>query len=243
MRVSSLVVLLLVVGGILYLVFMPPAWFTERKRSLMGYGAAETPTDAIDKFIKAVKKRDLETAATFCTGDYAAHLKRGAAAAAEIGPVIDGIDAYMRNKGLATDKAVLYLTWLDPFPTHIKMGAAPNQKDNVAVGFVVEENIYPGNEFVKFTEVRGVDPQMYRRVLMPSNLFHPKGFEMVKDEAGWKLKFPLPAEQVQTLDHYLNNYKSYHTGLTVFRRDVTNDRFPSKQDFETELITTLDKAK
>jgi hypothetical protein len=243
MRVSSLVLLLLLVGAVLYFVFMPPAWFTEQKRSLMGYGAAETPTDAIDKFLKAVKKRDLEAAATFCTGDYAAHLKRGAAAAAEMGAVIDGIDQYMRNKGLATDKAVLYLTWLDPFPTHIKMGAAPNEKDNVAVGFVDEENVFPGNQIITINEVRTVDPRMYRRVLMPANLFNRKGFELVKEDKGWKLRFPLPPDQVQTLDHYLNNYKSYHTGLTVFRRDVTNDRFPSKQDFERELISALDKAK
>jgi hypothetical protein len=243
MRVSSLVVLLLVVGGILYFVFMPPAWFTERKRSLMGYGAAETPTEAIDRFLKAVKKRDLDTAATFCTGDYAAHLKRGAAAAAEMGAVIDGIDTYMRNKGLATDKAVLYLTLLDPFPTHIKMGAAPKEKDNLAIGFCVEDQIFPNNQFLTVRDLGSVDARMYGRVLAPINLTSPKGFEMVKEDSGWKLRFPLPATQVQTLDHYLNNYKSYHTGLTVFRRDVTNDRFPSKQDFETELITTLDKAK
>ena len=46
-----------------------------------------------------------------------------------MGPVLDGIYTYMKNKGLATDKSVTYLHFLDPFPTNLSMGAALKEID------------------------------------------------------------------------------------------------------------------
>jgi hypothetical protein len=247
MRVSSLVLLIALVLAGLYVFVIRPPWVMNLFRQATGYGPAATATEAVDKFMKAVHKRDLETASHFCTGDYAEHLKRGSAAAAELCPLIDGISEYMKNKGLATDKSITYLHFLDPFPTNFKMGAAPKEKDAAALGFFLFENIWPGQQVVTandmFNELKSVDPRMYNRVLMPINLTDPRGVEIVKDGDAWKMKFPLPAVQVQALDHFLANYKSYVTGLTVFRRDVTNDRFPGKSDFERELLSVLQKAK
>jgi hypothetical protein len=246
MRVSSLVLLVAVVVATLYFLVLTPQWATDLYLKGTGYGPAATPTDAVDKFMKCVKGRDLKTAATFCTGDYAEHLKRGAAAAKELGTVIDGISEYMKNKGLATDKSITFLHFLDPFPTNIKMGSAPKEKDAAsALAYFQMENIWPGQQIASDVvgELKSVDRGMYSRVLMPVNFLDPRGVDMVKEGDAWKLKFPLPAIQVQALDYFLNNYKSYVTGLTVFRRDVTNDRFPGKSDFEQELMSVLHKAK
>src|SRR5438034_2554374 len=109
MRVSSLVALVAVVLTTLYFIFLTPDWANNLYLNATGYGPAGTPTEAVDKFLKCVKNRDLKTAAIFCTGDYAEHLKRGATATKELGPIIDSISEYMKNKGLATDKCVTYL--------------------------------------------------------------------------------------------------------------------------------------
>jgi hypothetical protein len=243
MRVTSLMLLAIVAVGAFYVFYLRPKWVVDVQNKVTGYGPAESPTDAVDKFLKCVKNRDLKTAAEFCTGDYAELLKRGATATKEMGPVIDGIAEYMKNKGLATDKAITYLHFLDPFPTNIKTRGMPKEKGEIAIAFCEMENIWPGQQPVDLASLAGnVDPKMFNRVFMSLNLLNPNGFEVVKEGGSWKLKLPVTGNQ-QFVDHYLNNYKGYHTGLTVFRRDVTNDRFPSKQDFEAELVKVLEKAK
>ena len=250
MRVSSLVILALIVLAALYFIFLTPPWAKDLYLKARGYGPAETATDALDKFLKAVKNRDMDTASRFVTAEYAAQLKRGATATAEMGPILDGIYTYMKNKGLATDKSVTYLHFLDPFPTNLSMGAAPKEIDATkARGFIKLEDIWPDNSRAAFApgtqpaELAQMDPRMFSRVLMPQAILDPRGIELVKEGSEWKLNLALAQGQVQYIDHYLNNYKSYHTRLSTFRRDVTNDRFDSKQKFESELVTAMQEAK
>ncbi|GEM_PF-4693668 len=249
MRVTSLLALAAVILGALYFIFLTPQWAIDLYRQGTGFGPASTAAEAQDKFLKCVKKRDLKTAAIFCTGDYADHLKRGAAAAADISPIIDGISEYMKNKGLDTDKSIILMHFLDPFPTNVKTRSAPKERDaNTALVFFQDENIRKGDQFYTAADFQrdlaSVDGRMFNKVLVPINLFDPRGVEAVKEGDSWKLKFAAPPPlQVQFLDHYLANHKSYATGLTVFRRDVTNDRYPGKSDFEHELVSVLNKAK
>src|SRR5262245_277642 len=249
MRVSSLCILAIIVLGAVYFIFLTPQWAIDLYLQGTGYGPASTATEAQDKFLKCVKNRDLKTAALFCTGEYANHLKRGAVTAPDMGPVIDGISAYMKNKGLDTDKSIILLHYLDPFPTNVKMRSAPKERDAAsALLFFEEENILKRDQPTSAADVQrdlsSVDARMFTRVLVPYNLFDPRGVEAVKEGDAWKLKFvPPPPAQVQALDHYLANCKAYSTGLTVFNRDVTNDRYPGKSDFERELVSVLTKAK
>ncbi len=248
MRVSSLVALLIVVGLAAYFIFLTPQWAINIYYKATGYGPAETAADAQDKFLKAVKKRDLKVAALFCRGDFANHLKRAAPAEAELGPVIDGISEYMKNKGLDTDKSIFLLNRLDPFPTNVKTRGAPKERDaTTAIVFFDEEYIYKDASQTTAAEIQResvtLDTRMFSRVAMPVNLFGKNGCEAVKEADGWKLQFPLPDIQVQALDHYLNTYKAYLTGLTAFRRDVTNNRYSAKTEFERELVSTLQGAK
>ena len=48
-----------------------PALVKKWFRTAEGFTAAKTPNEALDKFRDAIKKRDYETAATYCGGDYA----------------------------------------------------------------------------------------------------------------------------------------------------------------------------
>lgn len=214
MRVSSLLILAILVVTALYFIFLTPPWAKDMYLKATGYGPAETPTDAVDKFLKAVKNRDLDTASRFVTAEYAAQMKRGATATKELGPVLDGIYTYMKNKGLATDKSVTYLHFLDPLPTNLSMGAAPKELDAAkARGFIKMEDIWPDNSRSAFApgglpaELGQVDVRMFNRVFMPGAIFDPRGIELVKEGSEWKLNLGLAPGQVQFIDHYLNNYK------------------------------------
>jgi hypothetical protein len=247
MRVSSLVILVLLLAGAGYVFLIRPPWVQDLWRRGTGYAPASTPTEAVDRFIKAVKARDLATAATYCNSEYAELLKRGAEANAEMGKVIDGITEYMTNKGLATDKCVIFLSYLDAFPTNIKMTAAPKGDGDTATA-VCQLEVAGLKGDIKdlqgfFGDLQSVDGRMFNRVLMSPALINPRGFELAKEGDVWKLKVPVPDAQVQAADYYISNYKAYHTGLTVFRRDVTNERYASKAEFEQELLKVLQEAK
>ena len=56
----------------LYFIFLTPPWAKDLYLKARGYGPAETATDALDKFLKAVKNRDMDTASRFVTAEYAA---------------------------------------------------------------------------------------------------------------------------------------------------------------------------
>jgi len=247
MRVSSLIILVVLVLGAGYVFLIRPPWVQDLWRRGTGYAPAATPTEAVDRFIKAVKARDLATAATYCNSEYAELLKRGADANAEMGKVIDGISEYMTNAGLATDKCIIFLHYLDAFPTNIKMVAAPKEKGDTAIAVCqldvqgVKGDITDPQGF--FSDLQSVDGRMFSRVLLSPALINPRGFELAKEGDVWKLKIPVPNAQVQAADYYVSNYKAYHTGLTVFRRDVTNERYSSKTEFERELLKVLQEAK
>jgi hypothetical protein len=247
MRVSSLVILVLLIAGAGYVFLIRPPWVQDLWRRGTGYAPAATPTEAVDRFIKAVKARDLATAATYCNPEYAELLKRGAQANAEMGKVIDGITEYMTNKGLATDKCIIFLHYLDAFPTNLKMVAAPKEDGDSAVAICqldvqgVKGDIKDLQGF--FSDLQSVDNRMFNRAFMSPYLVNPKGFALTKEGDVWKLKIPVPDVQVQAADYYISNYKAYHTGLTVFRRDVTNERYASKSEFESELLKVLQEAK
>ncbi|MCS7045029.1 MAG: hypothetical protein NZO58_01605 [Gemmataceae bacterium] len=251
MRVSSLVALAVVVLVILYFVFLTPEWAIDLYMQATGYGPAKTPTEAVDKFLKAVKARDLRTASRFCTAGFAEQLKRGHTAAREMGPLIDSIYEYAKNKGLWTDKVVDYLVLLDPFPKNLLAAGPPKEvDDSKAIGFVKIDNIWPENTTPQFfapgqlhAEWSRLDPRMFSSALFPRMLVNPKGFPIVKEGSEWKLDLSLPSNQMPFVEHYLKNYKAYHTGLSIFRRDLTNDRFDSKKRFEGDLIAVMQDAK
>ena len=249
MRVTSLVAFAVVALAAGYFIFLTPDWAVDLYHQATGFGAATTPAEAVDKFLKCTQKRDYKTAARFCTGDYADLLKKSHPLANELGVILDGINDYMKGKGLATDKCVIYMHQIDPFPKNIKVSGSPKARDDSAAVAAFEMDALPlsGTKVYNLWELErelsGMDPGILNMVLVPFNLRQGKTVDVVKDGEGWKLKFIVTPQHVKAVDYYLLNVKAYSTGLAVFRREVTNDRYASKQDFERELISVFAKAK
>jgi hypothetical protein len=245
MRVKSLVILAVIIGAVAYVLIFKQEWLWEAKRVASGYTAATTPSEAAERFRKATHARDYKSAAVYCTQEYADLLKRAADRCDEIGTVIDGITEYMTNKGLATDKSILMLNFLDPFPK-IKLRGEPKKKDENTywVHFDMEPLGLSGNlHALQASDLTSVDGKMFGRVLVPAAIALNTEIPIVKEGDVWKLKVGVLPAQTQAVEYYLARVKSYHTALSKFRGEVTNERYGSKGDFERELMRVLADSK
>jgi hypothetical protein len=119
-RVATLVLLGLVIIVVGFGVHLLLKWSE-------GFGPAQTPAEAMEKFREAVQKRRYHAAAGYCTGEYADVLVKGSDGAARLGKVIDAIRTYMTNKELQTDRALVLLHSLDPFPGNFRIDGTVRQ--------------------------------------------------------------------------------------------------------------------
>lgn len=263
MRLTSLLALIAIVGGIGYVAIFKRDWIFGKAREAVeyasGYSPAKTPGEALDLFKKAVKERKYKTAAKYVSGDYAEQLVKAGDAAASVGTLIDEINNYMENKGLKTDKAACILFCLDALPCYFKVKDAPKvEGEKSAVGYYEFEAL-PWMKTDLSSEQQQVD---WKMMVQPLTFFrvpfaiNPLGIptlggiatlqivEEGKDgEKAWKLKIPLWPNQVGAVDTWLGNHKAYLTGLEKFRREMNNDRYASKRDFEREVFQVIQSAK
>lgn len=252
MRVTSLILLIAIVGGAGYVFFFTD-WITKGKRTALGFTPAKSPAEAAEKFAKAVKARDLKTAATYCTKDYADLLIKAADANAEVGATVDRIAEYMKNKGWRTDKSVAILHYFDPFPPQLVPGPASKGDGKAAeVAFTIENPGFdaPVTPPLLAEVAKGLHPALFLRCLVPVSIA-PNPFvnggtvAAVKEGENWKLSIPVPADQQAAVIAYLNNYKSLRTGLDSFRQDLVNESrtIGTKAEFESAINRALSESK
>lgn len=246
MRLTSLIVLLAIVGGIGYVLVFKRDWiFSKAKEGLeraQGYTEAKTPREAQDFFLKAIKDRQFDTAAKYLTGDYAENLAKAHDAGRSIGKLVDTITNYMNNKGLKTDSLATALWMFDPFPTNFKVKDNPKETGGKTYGFFEMEFISGVGKSVP--SPKRLDPLMFKHNLAPLDI---SKVEIVSSGAGdektWKLSFPMVPGQVQSMAYFRDNYKTYETGLERFWKNANNDRYASKREFENEVLQVFDDAR
>ena len=157
MRLRSMIFLLIILGLIAsaaFVVIYRREWwwpyFTKGRLVAEGYNAAKTPDEARDKFRTAVKDRDYEAAAVYCTADYADQLRRGAIAATALAKAIDNLEHQMEVNGVKSDKVRLVLRLLEPFPREVKLSSVEKKGDDKAL--VNMEEDFGGLQPVNFTQ-------------------------------------------------------------------------------------------
>src|SRR5947209_15356607 len=233
MRLTSLIILLALVGGGIYVVFYTD-WLKKGQEAVQGYHDAKTPQEAMDLFRKAIQNRKYDTAARYVTAAYGEQLKRAHTAASEMGEVIDKLYKQMKNKGYNPDKAVTVLNMLDAFPTWFKVKDTPKEKDGKAYG------IYTPEEKTQVTANLGNvgqswDKEMFTGPLVPAMLSGPFGLlkegvvEIVKEGDAWKLNIPLAPGQSNRIGYYIDHYKGYHTALSGVSSNFNNQRYDTKE--------------
>ena len=247
MRLTSLIILLALVGGGIYVVFYTDL-LKKGQEAIQGYHDAKTPQEAMDLFRKAIQSRKYDTAARYVTNAYGEQLKRAHEAASDMGDLIDKLYNQMKNKGYNSDKAVTVLNMLDAFPTWFKVHETPKEKDGKAVGvFVPEEKTQVG--FDLGTTGQNWDREMFTQPLTPAMLNGPRGLlipgkvDLVKHGGVWKLDIPLAPGQSNRIGHYIDHYKSYHTALSGVSSNFNNQRYDTKEKFADDLFRTIGESK
>jgi hypothetical protein len=95
--------------------------WTRSKLAAEGYGPAKTPSEAMDKFLKAIKDRNYEAAESYLGGDYAEQFHKGAKQGQPLGVAIDNLNSAMEKTGVKSDRVKVVLKLMDPFPTGLKV--------------------------------------------------------------------------------------------------------------------------
>ena len=254
MRVSSILILLVLVGivGFLVLTFggwMAVGWFRKETfdqgiAAAKGFTPAKTPTEAMDKFKDAIHARDYKSASYYCTKSYAEILKKSHDNASEQGNTIDKIQNWGKNQGLMTDKLRVTLYAFDPFPKNFKSGPAPKQDgDSKATGVYLWEPAYTLDNPAApvLLDTKQYDARMFQNILCLKMFAIP--IKLVKEGEDWKLDIPVtPAWEVEVA-YFNDRCKTYQTGMNGMWKDLNNERYDTKARFEQDVIGKLAAAK
>lgn len=250
MRLTSLILLAAVVGGVGYVIIFQRDWalglFKKGAQAAKGYSPAKTPNEAVTKFLKAVKDRDYSSASIYCSKDYADQLVETNTAAREIGTRLDNLNDYIAEKGFTNDKTTQLFSRLDPFPNKLKIGAVNYKEgESKARGGYAPDDIVTAQKVLDPGEWNRLDMRMFVNALSPP-IAVLTNFEIKKEGAGeeaqWKLQIPVSADQLNALMYFRKNYKSYCSGLDNLHNEVRQGRF-LKETLINEVMTVLEKSK
>jgi hypothetical protein len=205
-------------------------------RKSQGLGPAQTPTQALDRFKEAVKKRDYETAATFCGADFAEQLRKGAKGAEKLGKAVDDLLHNIEQKGINSSEGKALLRHLEPFPTDFRYDLKQGKEGDTATYAVVVFEPVPGLE-----KRINTDGRIFNSLVPDSNDPVELKLEGEKDKA-WKIHFPVTPGLREKVDYLKDNAGNFTLALENVKYGVKHEA-STKVDFENQLRSELEKAK
>jgi len=259
MRLISLLILVAIVGFGAFVFFVKPEWIGMAKKKaeetiqgLKGYGPAKSPRDAAEKFLKAVKERKYDYAATYSTKDYADKLVKLHAGASSLGEAIDKLNSYLEEKQFKSDKTTQLLFLLDPFPAEylkfvdVKEVKGKNDDKGKQYGiFAFTPPAFP--EGYRPNELSKLDPKFVGLNALGAPTVANQGTHEIKSEGEgeamvWKIDFKVSQPVHEAMEYFNSNYKSYVSGLDKFRADIRNH--PTLKDkVAPELLEVIRSSK
>jgi hypothetical protein len=248
MRVVSLVILILILGGVAFVFIHEPtrSWvFSSTEEAAFraqGYRYAESPREALEFFAKAIKARNYKAAARYCSDDYAKTLVKGHNAGSSVGGQLDKIHNMLQEKGFMTPMSLDLVLGMDPFPDTFKVNTDVKEitKGETAQGFFEPEPRRPPStgRTLKVEEAAGLDQKLFAKFcMMPYSFFGP--LEIKKDNKGWKIAFYARPEDC---DYFVERYQSYVEGYKAYADTMVNER-KLKEDAAQELLDVLRKSR
>lgn len=238
---KNLIILLVVVavgGGAAYLFIFKPG---KASRLAKGYKPADTPQVAADMFVKAIKDRDYDIAADYCSAGYAEQLKRGHDAAKALGVALDNCVYQINERGLMRDEMKAAFYRLDPFPKDIGVVVGKESGDACAATLTFQAS--GGGTSGQSQGAWQFDQQVTNAYIMvlPYKSANTVVVGMRKDKDGWKFDFPSPTDLQVRVGRLNDKYKNYVNPLEVVTSEVKND--PStKENVASRLKTLLEQA-
>lgn len=237
--------------GAAFLVFLfvkdlrPPivkAWF----RAAQGLTPAQTPTEAMEKFREAIRKRDYESAALYTGGDYREYMTGCANAANKLGTSIDELVHNVDEVAhINSDIGKGVLSLMEPFPKDFvfDMEKLKSKSNNETVWAVMAAPAGKTFEAKGPNQIWKVDLRILRS-LVPDpwdGTVEIKQDGNAKDQ-GWRIYFPVSAVFRSKADYLKQNYGNYMRALDNIKYSIKHDA-ATKSDFERQLQKELEDAK
>ncbi len=194
-------------------------------RRMRGFGPAESAEDAIDKFRRAIKDRDFETAATFVGGDFGELMAKAAEPAENVAHGVDDLLDVMESNQLKSDKTRYALKLLEPFPRELSVKGKIDSRGDSTLVTLLEEP-FRGDVV---TERWNIDPRMLRTLYFDPLDLRSGTFvvvEVKKVGKSWKLFFPpdFSKEGARSkIDRLRENHGNYVRALTQVKNSAKND--------------------
>jgi hypothetical protein len=217
---------------------MVKKWF----RHATGFAPAKTPTEAVDRFRDAIRKRDYETAAEFCDKDYREQMLKAAKQAKKLGDAIDSLLYNMDKNGVVNPKTKFTLRLLEPFPKTFKV-LDIKEKDKVAVATIQDDDPLPKLDSPLPSDFYEKHRHMIWSLLPVEADLNLPVLELVKDDTGhWKIKLPVMTRLRVSVDHLKDNATNYANAILQVRDEVKNNPV-TKEQVQRELETRLNQSK
>jgi hypothetical protein len=213
-------------------------------RKLNGFTPATTPNDCLDKFKKAIEKRDYETAALYTTGEYTEFLLKTSKGAQKLGQAVDDLVYNLDKYGVRSDKAKLVLHRIEPFPRSYKVNDVKSDGNKAVAQLSFEEELLQLKIDTHLSDWR-VDTNMIYSLLpdVPVNVVSwVMNVELVNEKGSWKINFPVTTRLRRSSEALKDNATNYANALNQVKFEVKNDP-GSKEQFERRLKTALEESR
>jgi hypothetical protein len=221
MRVLNLVIILVVIALIgacvvAYFDFMHVPVLSDLAWKLKGYGAADTPDEALDRFKKAMENRNYVAAARFLDGDYQLQFRKQAKISEQLAKRIENFRSVAKDFGISSDKIEELLALLEPFPKKLTAEDVKKTDDKATAILKLE-----GSSRIGWP------------TRMPVNL--------KKTDGRWVLDLPLDAKARAHFDWLDRHAKNVDTALKVVINRMKTDAV-TKENVLADLRQELKDA-
>jgi hypothetical protein len=210
--------------------------FRSSYAAARGFAPAQTPTECVDRFRDAIRARDYDTAATYCMGDYAEQMKKGARGATALATEIDNYLSQCEKRDFNVEKVKWVMSYLEPFPPDFKYDLKQPSDDKA---YVV---IDPDNKLLIDKNAGAwqgtLDPRIMRALAkLPDQ---PVEIRLHTDgkEKSWKLNFEVTAPLRLAVDFLNSQYRDYVKALEKLKHEVVHDKM-TRDEMEQHLKTEL----
>jgi hypothetical protein len=235
----------------------PP--FVERMfLQAQGFGPATSPSDALDKFKSAIRKRNFKAAATLCGGEYAEELRRAAKKATTLAKSVDDLIHNVEEvANINSPRGRFMVRLLEPFPRDFKViDIKPDKKnpDELATAVILLYDDSPqkamNREDVSDMQnyLRSCDARiLYSLVPLPLGMIQLPVVVKYEGTAkkSWKIYVPeqlVNAAFREKVQYLRDNGGNYVRAMDNVKYSIKHEA-ATKMEFEGELRKQLSEAK
>jgi hypothetical protein len=217
-----------IIGAALLFTFSPetrPPIVKKYVRQWSGLGPAKTPTEALDRFREAIKKRDYETAAEFTDTDYREQMRKVSKGAKKLGDAIDSLLYNMEKNGVNSPKARHILRMLEPFPKSFKVvDIKESDSGNKAIAKIADDAEGLSPETAPRADFIRRNRNMILALVPVEFGINFDTLELFKEETGfWKIRLPVTPRLRTSVEALRDNATNYANGILQVRDEVKNN--------------------